>query len=459
MNPWLPELTPILDTLAIDAETPVCGAPERPPLAAAMSALDLDRPRSQAEALALCARILTDGVRTAHPRCFGWLNPTTLPEAAIADLLVSQVNPQLAVRATSPAAVAAEERVLGDLAGFFGLPKEATGLFTSGGSEANATAVIAALTDRIEGFAGRGLAGRGAAPVFYVSAEAHRSLEKIAQAVGLGRAAMRVVPSDCHFRMDTGALAEAIERDRRDGLAPFLVVATAGTTNVGAIDPLPEIADLCARHGLWMHVDAAWGGAAALSPRLRPLLRGIERADSITFDPHKGLAMPLGTGAVFFRSARALRPAFCPDAPYVAPPEAPQDPYCASIPWSRRFIGLRLLLPLLVTGWGAMARRFEHQCAIGDVLREKLAVDGWEILSASPLATVCFADAGNTGAAHHEALANAVAARGRAWVASTHVRDRAALRACVTSFETTPADVDVLLEELSLAREEVASRA
>lgn len=459
MTPWLQELAPLLDHLAITTDTPVIDAPETPPLASTIASLDLDSPRSHAEALALTARILTDGVRTAHPRCFGWLNPTTLADAAIADLLVSLVNPQLAVRATSPSAVAAEERVLADLARFFGLPEGATGLFTSGGSEANATAMIVALTDRVEGFASRGLAGQGATPVFYVSVEAHRSLEKIAQATGLGREAMRVVPSDSHFRMDVRALTEAIASDRRDGRAPFLVVATAGTTNVGAIDPLPEIAEACVEHGLWMHVDAAWGGAAALSSRLRPLLAGIERADSITFDPHKGLAMPLGTGAVFFRSARVLRPAFCPDAPYVAPPEAPQDPYCASVPWSRRFLGLRLLLPLLVTGWGAMASRFERQCAMGERLRERLAADGWEILVASPLATVCFADPNKASAAHQEAIASAVARRGRAWVASTHVRERAALRACVTSFETTPADVDVLVDELSRARREGMSHA
>jgi glutamate/tyrosine decarboxylase-like PLP-dependent enzyme len=411
--------------------------------------LDLSAQRTDDEALAICERILSAGVATSHRRAFGWFTPTTLPSAAIADLIVSAVNPQLAVRAVSPSAVAAEERLIGELCRFFGLPSKAGGTFTAGGSEANLSALIVALHDRIENYAEDGLIGK-ARPMLYVSAEAHRSFEKVARAVGLGRASLRIVPTKDDLSMDVAALEAMIAHDGERHF-PWMVVATAGTTNVGAIDDMRAIADTCAREHIWMHVDAAWGGAAVLSPRLRPLLAGIEHADSITFDPHKGLSLPLGTGAFFVRDAALLSRAFRVSASYVLA-DGPPDPYCASLAWSRRFAGLRLLLPLLIEGWPAFARRFERQIDLANALRHRLVRAGWEILSASELGIVCFADPKGRSP---RAIASDLEARGRAWLVATEVKGRPALRACVTSRDTDEVDLAVLIDELDRARREV----
>lgn len=456
MKTPLTELSTFLERLRPDEDLPVFVQQDRAAIEQSVADLDLMKPRSLDEALAICGEFLDPALRTTHPRCFGWLTPTPLPEAALADYLVSMANPQLAVRGNSLAAVAAEERVLADLAGFFGFPASAAGVFTSGGSEANLTALVVALSQRIPSFAERGLSGLAAAPTFYVSAESHRSFEKIAQVVGLGRGAMRIVPSTDRFALDVSALAHQLESDRVAGRQPFAVVATAGTTNVGAIDPLPQLADLCAQQGLWLHVDAAWGGIAAISDRLRPLLQGIERADSITFDPHKGLSLPYGTGAVFLREGSQLRSTFQPTAAYVASAGTPADPYCASLQWSRRFIGLRLLMPLLVGGWPAMAQRFEHQAAMADRLVQRLLERDFQIVFHSRLAIVCFVDA-RPDAVTPTVIARRVAARGRAWLAATQVAGQPALRACVSSYATTERDLDILLDELDAARQAEAT--
>ncbi len=451
MTTSLVDLAPALQELALTESTPVYAAAQPEQIEQLLSGLDLTISRAPGAALSLCVKLLETALRTTHPRCFGWLTPTPLPEAALADYLVSLVNPQLAVRSHSLAAVVAEERVLADLARFFGLPASAAGVFTSGGSEANLTALVVALAQQIPESVSQGLAGAAAAPTFYVSAEAHRSLEKIAQVIGLGRAALRCVPTDRDFAMDVRALEAMLADDRRAGRRPFAVVATAGTTNVGAIDPLPQLAELCAQHKLWLHVDAAWGGAAAISDSLRPLLRGIERADSITFDPHKGLSLPYGTGAVFLRERARFGATFRPTAAYVAAADAPPDPYCASLQWSRRFIGLRLLLPLLLSGWPAMARRFEGQVALADLLVQGLRRRGWRVLYHSRLAIVCFVD-GSQWAAAPATVAARIAARGRAWLAATQVANQPALRACVSSYATTQGDIEILLDELDAAR-------
>lgn len=446
MNAWLDAVAPVLARLAVRGSMPV-----RVP-AQDVGALDLGQPRPRAEALDLCAQLLEGGLRGTHPRALGWFTPAPLEAAAVADLLVSWVNPQLAVRAASPGPVAVEERLAADLAGFFGLGPGAGGVFTAGGSEATHTAALLALSRGVPGFEDRGVRASEALPTLYASTEAHRSLEKIAIATGLGRDALVTVPCDAQLRLDVRALERQLEADRRRGRLPVMVVGTAGTTNVGAIDPLPELAALSARHRLWFHVDAAWGGAAALSAGLRPLLAGVEQADSVTFDPHKGLSMPLGTGLLLVREAGRLRSVFAPRAPYVLPPEVPADPYCASLSWSRRFIGLRLLLPLLEEGWAGFARRFEEQVRLGRWLSGQLVERGWELVFASPLAIVCFADPRNPSAAHHQAIARTLDDTGRAFVAATQVAGRPALRACIGNATTTQADLQAVLEALDDAR-------
>ena len=211
-------------------------------------------------------------VHVTHPRYFGLFNPSVTAASVVADALVAIYNPQLATWRTSPAANEIERHTLTWLMRKFGFPDTALASFTSGGAEANLSAVIVALTRQFPEYGRRGVRGLSAAPTIYVSTEAHHSFSKIAHMTGLGRDAIRMVATDGELEMDVEDLARLVAADRRDGCAPFMVVGTAGTTGAGAIDPLPELAGFCRAENLWFHVDAAWGGAAIISPTLRQQL-------------------------------------------------------------------------------------------------------------------------------------------------------------------------------------------
>ncbi|HEU4411597.1 MAG TPA: pyridoxal-dependent decarboxylase [Polyangiaceae bacterium] len=414
-----------------------------------------------ADALPGVMQMLRDlTLHCTHPRYFGLFNPSVHEAGVWADALVALYNPQLAGWAHAPGAIEIERHVLRFFARALGFDAEATAAhFTSGGSEANQTAVVAALAARCPEFLERGLAGIGERPAIYVSSEGHHSFRKIARAAGLGERSLRVVPADRALRFDLGALAALIEADRAAGLLPALVVGTAGTTGAGAIDDLEGLAALAAAEGAWLHVDAAWGGAAALSPRLRGCLRGIERADSVTWDAHKWLSVPMGAGMFFCRHPAVLRRAFSVDAGYV-PAEAPGgDPYLGSLQWSRRFIGLKVFLTLVTLGEAGLRAAIEHQAALADRLREKLAGRGWAVVNDTPLPLVCFTHRRlREGRVSAGEVAGRVQAGGRAWVSEVPLGGASgpgerALRACVTSFRATAADLDILLDELDAALE------
>ena len=265
---------------------------------------------------------------------------------------------------------------------------------------------------------------------------------------------MRRVATDPARRMSPAALAALITADRSRGWDPCMVVATAGTTAVGAVDPLPELADLRDRDKLWLHVDAAWGGACVLSPRLRPVVAGIERADSITWDAHKWLSVPNAAGMYFGARRRPVHETFRTETRYM--PETTRggfDPYIASMQWSRRFIGLKVFLMLAELGEEGLARRIEHQAALADSLRGMLERHGWVLANDSPLAVVCFTRPEWQAAPEDvAAVAARVVGRGRAWISAITTREGiACLRACMTSFRTCAADLEILVEELELA--------
>src|SRR5262245_20021449 len=215
-------------------------------------------------------------VHVTHPRYFGLFNPSVHSGGVIADALVAMYNPQLATWRTSPAANEIERHTLSWLAGKFGLPPTTSATFTSGGAEANLSAVIVALTRAFPEYGDRGLRSLSSPPAIYLTAEAHDSFHKIAHMTGIGRSALRTVATDRDLRMDVDDLARLVAEDRRSGVTPIMVVGTAGTTAAGAIDPLADLARFCRLRDLWLHVDAAWGGAAILSPRLRAHFAGIE---------------------------------------------------------------------------------------------------------------------------------------------------------------------------------------
>jgi aromatic-L-amino-acid/L-tryptophan decarboxylase len=258
--------------------------------------------------------------------------------------------------------------------------------------------------------------------------------------------------------MRPDALHDAIERDRAAGHAPFLVVATAGTTGAGAIDPIPEIARIAQESGAWFHVDAAWGGAAALVPELRPLLDGIESADSITFDAHKFLSVSMGAGMFLTRHPLILSRCFGTHTAYM-PKEGERfeatDPFSHSLQWSRRFTGLKLFLSLAVAGWDGYTATIRHQVAMGDRLRTRLIEDRWKIVNYTPLPLVCFTDLDATwDLPQCQAIANAVIESGQAWISTIQVgtEKQPALRACITSFRTEPRHIESLLAILNQVR-------
>ena len=332
--------------------------------------------------------------------------------------------------------------------------------FTSGGSEANLTAVLAALAHRFPEWAEGGVAALPARPAIYASEESHHSFVKIARLAGLGTHALRLVPVDGRLALDPAALARALAEGKAQGLAPLMVVATAGTTGAGVIDPLAAIAEVARAEGAWLHVDAAWGGAAALSPRLRPALAGIERADSITWDAHKWLQVPMGTGMSFCRHPAAVARAFAVTTGYMpAAAELGEDPFTSSVQWSRRALGVKVLLALAelsLEGWGALVERMTD---LGDALRARLREAGWRLVNETPLPVVCAVPAEAADARDSVgALVREVQRGGRAWVSEVVLAGRQrAVRLCITSFRTTERDLDVVVEELERARRFVRS--
>jgi glutamate/tyrosine decarboxylase-like PLP-dependent enzyme len=391
-----------------------------------------------------------------HPRYFGLFNPTVRRAGVVADTLVALFNPQLAAWPHAPIANEIERHVLGWFMRALGLdPTEGFATFTSGGQEANQTAVTVALTNAFPDFGEHGVRALAGQPTLYLSEEAHHSFVKIAHLSGIGRDAIRLVGVDDRLRLDVEDLARQIEADRADGRLPFLIVGTAGTTAAGAIDPLVELAKIAQREKLWLHVDAAWGGAGVLSPSLREHLAGIELADSITTDAHKWLSVPMGAGMFFTRHREPVLQAFRVEASSYVPPAVPDtdDAYVTTIQWSRRFIGLKLFMTIAELGSDGLAQLIEHQAAMGALLRERLPAGGWRLVNDSPLAIVCFThpeiEAGRTTAT---AVVDQVVGRGNAWISEVRLTGPTiALRACITSHRTSETDIDMLVDELELA--------
>ncbi len=389
-------------------------------------------------------------VQVTHPRYLGLFNPSVTPASVIADTLVAMYNPQLATWRTSPAANEIERHTLAWLARKFGFPSDASATFTTGGAEGNLSAIVVALTRAFPEYGEQGLRHLSSTPAIYLSAEAHHSFNKIAHMTGLGRRALRTVATDGDLKLDVEELERRVVEDRKNGFAPFLVVGTVGTTGAGAIDPLPELARFCRSENLWFHIDAAWGGAAILSPSLREHLAGIEAADSITCDAHKWFSVPMGAGMFFCRHKDAVAAAFHAETSYM-PPKTPgpaSDPYTNSAQWSRRFIGLKLFLALAHHGESGYAEMIDHQAQMGRLLRNRLERAGWRIVNDSPLPLVCFTRDGLDTAAFLAALHE----RQVAWMSEVRLNGGPpVLRACITSFRTSESDIEGVVEEIAPA--------
>jgi aromatic-L-amino-acid decarboxylase len=417
---------------------------------------DFAAPRPMLDVIDDVFALLEDAaVRSDHPRYFGLFNPPALPAGIVGDLIAATVNPQLAVWSHAPAAAEIERKVLqwfGSLIGWE--PAGTAGTFTSGGTEANHTALLAALARRYPEWAKEGVAGLGGKrPAIYVSSEAHLAWIKIARNAGLGSDAVRLVAPSDGLRLDGGTVEEAIRREPH--FDPVLIVATAGTTAHGAVDDIQGLQTVARQHQAHLHVDAAWAGGALLSDQVRHHLAGVELADSVTIDPHKWLAVPMGAGMYLARDWSPLETAFGVRTGYMPSASVEhRDPYIHSLQWSRRFIGLKLFMALATIGQAGYSSIIEGQLVLGRALRSQLLARGWRVLNETPLPLVCFAPALKSGdeAAAVRAIESYVVGSGKAWMSSVSLRGKLALRACITSYESTADDVHALLDLLDEAR-------
>ncbi len=402
-------------------------------------------------------RAVPKSFNTAGPGYLAYIPGGGIFHAGLADLIADVTNRFVGVWMAAPALVQLEANVGRWFCDMVGYPRAALALLTTGGSMANFIALVTARRERLpEDF----LSG-----VVYASDQAHHSIQKAALLAGFPPASVRAVPTDERFRLRMDALAEAVAADRAAGLTPFCLVANAGTTNTGAVDDLEAAASLAVSEGLWLHVDAAYGGFFVLTERGRRRLRGIERADSITLDPHKGMFLPYGTGSLLVRDGEALQRAQTVRAEYLPP--APEDPdfvdYSIVSPeLSRDFRGLRVWLPVKMHGIGAFRRALDEKLDLAAWAADQLrTIPGLEIVAEPELSLLAFrvVRPGLSEAALdtlNRRIMEAVNARKRVYITHTVVRSQFLIRICVLSFRTHMDRMEMAMEDIRSAIGEVA---
>lgn len=411
----------------------------------------------------ITTRLIDEGFHVPSAGYFGLMNCTPAYIAVLAEMLVAALNPQLATLSRSQLASKIERETVRWLGERVGWPGPFDGTFTSGGNEANFSAMALALATHFPGSVEDGVASIGARPVLYTSSEAHHSIDKSAGLLGLGRSALRRIPVDETVRINLKALEAQIERDRADGHRPFCVAATAGTTNSGAVDDLPGVAAICKRHNLWMHVDGAYGAAAIFSDRHRDLVKGIELSDSITIDPHKWLAMPFAAGVVLTSHPESLRQAFAVSTPYMPRIPGPEvlDNFKVSTQWSRRMNSLKLWLTLQIHGRLAYEEHIHRQLELARYFADWIAGSELFELAAPqtlPIVNLRVRRAGLSEAerhAIHEAIVLAVTRDGRRWISTTQVGGRSVIRMMVISYLTDHRQVEDLMIALTTAAQAI----
>lgn len=417
----------------------------------------------------ICSQLIDHGFHIPSANYFGLGNPTPTYMAVLAEALVAALNPQLASLARSQLASRIEHDTIGWIAQRVGWYGEAFGgTFTTGGTEANLSALALALTQRYPHTADDGLIGLEKRPVVYASAEAHHSLEKSLGLLGLGRKALRRIPVTVEAEIHLPALRDAIARDRLAGFEPLAVVGTAGTTSSGAIDELPALAQICREQNLWFHVDGAHGAAAIFSDQHRPLVRGIELADSITIDPHKWLAMPFAAGVLLTRHRDLMEPTFGLDTSYLPRTENPlPDNFRISAQWSRRMNSLKLWLTLCVHGRQGYEEMIDRQMRLAGYLEAKVLETGlFELATPHRLTILNFRVKAGDGqqwtedaiARLHHDIVQEFTRDGQQWISTTRVRGRSVIRMMVISYLSEQRHVDALVENLDAAAGKVIDR-
>jgi len=408
-----------------------------------------------------------------HPRMFGYVQAPGTAIAALADLLASTLNANLTAWRSAPAAVEIERLTIEWIKQIIGFNRNAAGLFVSGGSMANMAALAAARRAKAPAEIQNKGAQSCSRPLrIYASEETHHSVAKAAALLGIGRDNVRLIRVDERYKINLDELVAAIEEDRRAGHLPICVVANAGTVATGAFDPLPQISEIARRFNLWLHVDGAYGGFAALAPLARPLFASIEEADSLTLDPHKWLYLPVDCGCILYRDPEAARATFAHEAEYTRVIGQEADEAFAFWDYgpelSRRFRALKVWMLLKGIGVRALGEAIEKDLECAGYF-EKLVKesDDFEMLAPVELSIFCFrhlpARLKRTLAtaspserekieeqldAHNERLLLALQRDGSSYLSNARLRGRFSLRGCVMNYRTTLRDMEILIDDL-----------
>jgi aromatic-L-amino-acid/L-tryptophan decarboxylase len=395
-----------------------------------------------------------------HPRFFAFIPSPSNFVSVMADALAAGFNPFAGnwLEGSGPAQI--ELVTIDWLREMCGLPETAGGLFVSGGSMANLTALAAARRVMVD--------ERSDDAVVYFSDQTHNSIEKALRVLGFAREQIRALPSDKNFRLPVESLRRAVSEDRADGKRPFCVIANAGTTNTGAVDPLNQLADLCELENLWLHVDGAYGAAACLSERGRRLLAGIERADSLSLDPHKWLFQPFEIGCVLARDARLLKKTFHTMTGILEDTKRAEEEeinyYDYGVQLTRGFRALKLWLSIKTFGAAAIReainRGFEMAEFAESLLRQS---DCWRVISPATFGIVAFifvaeGCSGSETSEIHRRMVEAMAQDGFAFANSTALRGQTVMRLCTINPRTTEDDVRATIRQLEQFGRELQDR-
>jgi len=390
----------------------------------------------------------TTSVNPASGRFLGYIPGGGLFHAALGDYLAAVTNRYSGVYFAGPGAVQIENQLIRWMAHEIGYPEDASGVLTSGGSLANLNAIVTAR--EAHQIVGEAIPRS----VVYMTEHVHHCLEKALHIAGLGQCVKRFVPVDGTYRMNPAALNDQIVADKKAGLNPWLVIASAGTTNTGAADPLAEISQIAAAQGCWFHVDGAYGGLFVLCPEGKPILAGIERSDSLVVDPHKTLFLPYGTGAILVKDRQKQYAAFNATADYlgnILEEEGELSPADLSPELTKHFRGLRLWLPLKLLGVTPFRAALSEKLHLARYFHEQLQrVDGYEVGPAPDLSVVIYRYCPKRGDADafNQQLMKSILQEGRIFISSTLVDRKLTLRAAISSFRTHLDEIDEALDVL-----------
>jgi len=390
-----------------------------------------------------------------HPRSFSCIPSTASLLSWMGDVMTNAYNPHASCQSNAPAAALIEKKLIRQMCSWAGYPAESGGLFVSGGSIANLTALTAARDAKLT------MDERSRA-VVYVSDQTHSSVAKGLHIIGFCRKQIRIIPTDSRFCMDISALQSAIKKDIANHKKPFAVIASAGTTNTGSIDPLPEISLLCREYDMWMHVDGAFGASALISETCRKKLSGIELSDSLSWDAHKWLLQTYGCSVVLVQNQSSLVRSFAAHPEYLKDAEASEEGiefWDLGPELTRPARGLKLWLTLQTLGSSEMGRIIDHGCALAE-LAEKIIrkSPGWEIISPAQLGIVNFRYISNQTLPEDELnqinrkISREITESGFAQIYTTELRGKKVLRMCTIHPETTEKDIYDTIERLKNSR-------